>query len=231
MESITTEPPQYDVLFKDQDFPGSLPTPNDIESGEPLPIDRTFCDKLVRIRNDFIMKYGPEISIAKTLRDSLQQLRRLQHPGYFGNIDGGPPLDDVFTGTQGGLKNVTSPFATEEELINSVIRIFSLETRSWSVNLVKYYQHVLPTVLHSNKAPVFTHNDLQRKNIMVQDDGTIVIIDWEYSSWYPVYWEYSTAMFANGGWRDDWGEYLRIILDEYPNEAVWICQMKTQMWS
>ncbi|KAK6714989.1 hypothetical protein SNK04_005914 [Fusarium graminearum] len=152
-------------------------------------------------------------SIAKTLRDSLQQLRRLQHPGYFGNIDGGPPLDDVFTGTQGGLKNVTSPFATEEELINSVIRIFSLETRS------------------CNKAPVFTHNDLQSKNIMVQDDGTIVIIDWEYSSWYPVYWEYSTAMFANGGWRDDWGEYLRIILDEYPNEAVWICQMKTQMWS
>ncbi|QPC59266.1 hypothetical protein HYE67_001497 [Fusarium culmorum] len=292
MESITAEPPQYDVLFKDQDFPGPLPTPNDIESGEPLPENLTFCDKLVRIRDDFIMKYGPEVqpieahnmlyvakntslvvpkvytiyqgketprnftyilmqhiqgktlkdlwpehdgtrktSIAKTLRASFQQLRQLQHPGYFGDINGGPPLDDMFTHTTAGVNNVTSSIATEEELINSFVRIFDLETGAWSNNKVKYYQHVLPTVLHSNKAPVFTHNDFQRKNIMVQDDGTIVIVDWEFSSWLPVYWEYSNAMFANSGWRDDWDEYLRMILDEYPNEALWICSMKTEMCS
>ncbi|KAM0537119.1 hypothetical protein ACHAO7_012288 [Fusarium culmorum] len=137
----------------------------------------------------------------------------------------------MFTHTTAGVNNVTSSIATEEELINSFVRIFDLETGAWSNNKVKYYQHVLPTVLHSNKAPVFTHNDFQRKNIMVQDDGTIVIVDWEFSSWLPVYWEYSNAMFANSGWRDDWDEYLRMILDEYPNEALWICSMKTEMCS
>ncbi|UZP38526.1 hypothetical protein NXS19_006342 [Fusarium pseudograminearum] len=292
MESITAEPPLYNVLFKDQDFPGSLPTPNDIESGKPLSDDRTGSAELVRIRDNFVMKYSPEVkpieaynmlylakntslvvpkvyaiyqgkgecgvityilmqhiqgktlkdlwpeldearktSIAKTLRASFQQLRQLQHPGYFGDINGGPPLDDLFTRTPAGVNHVTSFIATEEELINSFVRIFDLETGAWSNNKAKYYQHVLPTALHSNKAPVFTHNDFQRKNIMVQDDGTIVIIDWEFSSWLPVYWEYSNAMFANSGWRDDWDKYLRIILDEYPNEALWICTMKTEMCS
>ncbi|KAF5244720.1 hypothetical protein FAUST_2237 [Fusarium austroamericanum] len=292
MESITAEPPQYDVLFKNQDFPDPLPTPKDIERGEPLPGRQNGSTSLVRIRDNFVMKYGVEVkpieaqnmlyvakhtslvvpkvyaiyqgkvecgvityilmqympgktlkdlwpeldktrktSIAKTLRASFQQLRQLQHPGYFGDINGGPPLDDMFTRTPAGVKNVTSPIATEEELINSFVRIFDLETGAWSNHKAKYYQHVLPTVLQSNNGPVFTHNDFQRKNIIVQDDGTVVIIDWEFSSWLPVYWEYSNAMFANSGWRDDWDEYLRIILDQYPGEALWICTMKTEMCS
>ncbi|KAM0555137.1 hypothetical protein ACHAPJ_006488 [Fusarium lateritium] len=293
MESDIAEPPQYDILFKDQpqDFLGPLPTPNDIESGEPLP-NNPGSANLVRIRETFVMKYGSEVrpteahnmlyvakhtsvalpkvyaiyqrkeedsvvtyilmqhiqgktlkdlwaelnktrktSFAKTLRTSFDQLRQLKHPGYFGDINGGPPLDDVFTGTQGGLDDIRSSFMTEEELINSVIRIYSLETGDRTAHKVQYYQHVLPTVLQSKEAPVFTHNDLQRKNIIVQNDGILVIVDWEYASWYPNYWEYSTAMFANGGWRDDWGEYLRVILDEYPNEALWLSTLKTEMWS
>ncbi|KAL4730965.1 hypothetical protein ACLX1H_003007, partial [Fusarium chlamydosporum] len=289
MDCVTSEPLQYVILFRDQpeDFHGPLPTPNDVDSGEPMPNTRSA--RVVRIRENFVMKYGSEVrpaeahsmlyvaketlvavpkvyaiyqrkegrnvvtyilmqhiqgktlkelwaeldktrkaSIAKTLRTSFDQLRQLEDPGYFGDINGGPPLDDVFTGTQGGLDNVTSPFATEEELINSVIRIYALETGDRTAHKVRYYQHVLPTVLRSNGSPVFTHNDLQRKNIIVQDDGTLVIIDWEYASWYPNYWEYSSAIFANGGWRDDWEEYLRMILDEYPNEALWVANMKTE---
>ncbi|KAF5017922.1 hypothetical protein F66182_10118 [Fusarium sp. NRRL 66182] len=170
-------------------------------------------------------------SIAKALRTSFDQLRQLKHPGYFGDINGGPPLDDIFTGTERGLDNIKSSFATEQELINSVIRIYSLETGYRMAHKVRYYYHILPTVLCSNGSPILTHNDLQRKNIIVQDNGTLVIIDWEYASWYPNYWEYSSAMFANSGWRDDWDEYLRIILDEYPNEALWLSTMKTEMWS
>jgi hypothetical protein len=292
MDCITAEPPQYDVLLKDQpeNFLGPLPSPNDIDSGEYMP--NTGSASLVRIREIFVMKYGSELqpteahsmlyvakhtsvvvpkvyaiyqrkeedsvvtyilmqhiqgkalkdlwaeleqtrktSIAKTLRTSFDQLGQLKHPGYFGDINGGPPLDDVFTGTQGGLDNIESSFTNEEELINSIIRIYSLETGDRTANKVRYYQHVLPTILRSNGSPVFTHNDLQRKNIVVQDDGTLSIVDWEYASWYLNYWEYSSAMSANGGWRDDWDEYLRIILDEYPNEALWLSTMKTEMWS
>ncbi|RTE76956.1 hypothetical protein BHE90_008574 [Fusarium euwallaceae] len=169
-------------------------------------------------------------SIAKTLRVYFDQLRQLKHPGGFGNIDGGPPLDDIFTATQ-GANEIKGSFATEAELIEWIIRIYSLETGERTAYKTRYYKQILPTVLRGDGTPIFTHNDFQRKNVIVRDDGIPVIIDWEFASWYPTYWEYSTAMFANSGWNDDWHEYLRIVLDEYPNQSLWLSSMKLEMWS
>ncbi|KAH8650416.1 kinase-like domain-containing protein [Ilyonectria robusta] len=169
-------------------------------------------------------------AIARTLRTYFHQLRQLQHPGYFGNIAGGPPLDDMFSATQGAHEVKTS-FATEDELIDCIIRIYLLETGERMAHKTRYYQHVLSTVLRGDGSPVFTHNDFQRKNVMVQPDGTLIIIDWEFASWYPTYWEYSTATYANGGWNDDWHEYVRMALDEYPNQSLWLSSMKHEMWT
>lgn len=60
----------------------------------------------------------------------------------------------------------------------------------------------------------FTHGDLNPCNILVtpppsdgqqaKDDVRVVaIIDWEYTGWYPDYWEYCKAMFTVH-WEDDW---------------------------
>lgn len=38
-----------------------------------------------------------KLSIAHTLQIYIDQLRQLQHPGYFGNIRGGPPLDRLYS--------------------------------------------------------------------------------------------------------------------------------------
>lgn len=168
--------------------------------------------------------------IAKTIRSYFDELRQLQHPGYIGSIAGGPPLDDIFSATQ-GADEVKTSFATDTEFIDSIIRIYMLETGERMSYKARYYQHVLPRVLCGDGSPVFTHNDFQRKNIMVQPDGTPIIIDWEFASWYPKYWEYSSATFAHGGWNDDWHDYVRMILDEYPNESLWLSSMKLEMWS
>ncbi len=46
-------------------------------------------------------------------------------------------------------------------------------------------------------AAKFTHSDLVTKNIMVDDDAHVVgIVDWEFSGWYPEYWEYTKAFFT-----------------------------------
>ncbi|KAF4460299.1 Phosphotransferase enzyme family [Fusarium albosuccineum] len=169
-------------------------------------------------------------SIAKTLRTHFDQLRELQHPGFFGNIDGGPPLDDMFLETK-CAEDINSSFATEDELTDCIVRIYGLETGERMAHKARYYQHVLPTVLRGQGTSVFTHNDFQRKNIMIQEDGTVVIIDWEFASWYPTYWEYSSATWANSGWNDDWHDYVRIALDEYPNQSLWLSSMKLEMWS
>lgn len=169
-------------------------------------------------------------AMARTLRTYFDQLRQLNHPGYFGNITGGPPLDDLFLATEGAVE-VKSSFTTEDELIDCIVRIYSLETGERMTHKTRYYQHVLQTVLRGDGSPLFTHNDFQRKNVMVQPDGTLVVIDWEFASWYPTYWEYSTATYANGGWNDDWHEYVRMILDEYPNQSLWLSIMKLEMWT
>ncbi|KAH8884177.1 kinase-like protein [Thozetella sp. PMI_491] len=168
-------------------------------------------------------------TVALTLRTYFDRLRQLQPPGYFGNITGGPPLDDMFSATQNTLDIKTS-LATEDELIDCIIRQYSIETGERMAYKTQYYQHVLPTILRGNGSPVFSHNDFQRKNVLVQPDGTLVIIDWEFASWYPTYWEYSTAIYANGGWSDDWHEYIRMVLDEYPTQSLWLSNMKNEMW-
>ncbi|KAG5656054.1 hypothetical protein KAF25_001624 [Fusarium avenaceum] len=54
-----------------------------------------------------------KLSIAHTLRTYIDQLRQLQHSGYFGNIDGGPPLGDLFLDTP-LAKDINSSFETVE---------------------------------------------------------------------------------------------------------------------
>jgi len=44
---------------------------------------------------------------------------------------------------------------------------------------------------------VFTHADLNLRNILVDDSGRISgIVDWECAGWYPEYWEYTKAHFT-----------------------------------
>ncbi|KAF2241825.1 hypothetical protein BU26DRAFT_401220, partial [Trematosphaeria pertusa] len=58
------------------------------------------------------------------------------------------------------------------------------------------------------------------------------IVDWEFSGWYPSYWEFATAMSASGRWDDDWHEWVREILsDWYLNEYVWIQILRQELWS
>ncbi|KAF2737068.1 APH-domain-containing protein [Polyplosphaeria fusca] len=54
---------------------------------------------------------------------------------------------------------------------------------------------------------VFTHADLNLRNILVDENGKISgIVDWEYAGWYPEYWEYTKAHFSarhNVRWTAD----------------------------
>jgi aminoglycoside phosphotransferase len=44
---------------------------------------------------------------------------------------------------------------------------------------------------------VFTHADLNLRNILVDEMGKISgIVDWECAGWYPEYWEYTKMHFT-----------------------------------
>lgn len=65
--------------------------------------------------------------------------------------------------------------------------------------------------------PVFTHGDLNPFNIMVRGNKVVGIIDWEFSGWYPYYWEYTAAWYGSLT-RQAWQEVLSKFLDAYPDE-------------
>lgn len=65
--------------------------------------------------------------------------------------------------------------------------------------------------------PMFTHGDLNPFNILVRGDRIVGVIDWEFSGWYPCYWEYTSAWCGNLT-RQAWQEVLPKFLDVYPDE-------------
>lgn len=64
--------------------------------------------------------------------------------------------------------------------------------------------------------PVFTHADLNPCNILLRGDTVVGIIDWEFSGWYPHYWEYTATRLGNI-MRTNWLEALPDFLDPDPD--------------
>jgi aminoglycoside phosphotransferase len=65
--------------------------------------------------------------------------------------------------------------------------------------------------------PVFTHGDLNPFNILVRNGKIVSIIDWEFSGWYPPYWEYTSAWYGNR-LRPYWQNVLDKFLEPYPDD-------------
>lgn len=65
--------------------------------------------------------------------------------------------------------------------------------------------------------PVFTHGDLNPSNILVRGDEIVGIIDWEFSGWYPNYWEYTSA-WCTQIMMTEWQDLLGSFLEPFPEE-------------
>ncbi|KPM41896.1 hypothetical protein AK830_g4648 [Neonectria ditissima] len=65
--------------------------------------------------------------------------------------------------------------------------------------------------------PVFTHGDLNPANIFVRGNQVVGIIDWEFSGWYPNYWEYTSAWCGNAA-TTEWQDAVLNFLEPFPAE-------------
>lgn len=56
----------------------------------------------------------------------------------------------------------------------------------------------LPDVVHrAGHKIVFTHGDLNMRNVLVDEHGRLSgIVDWENAGWFPEYWDYTKAFFV-----------------------------------
>jgi aminoglycoside phosphotransferase (APT) family kinase protein len=118
-----------------------------------------------------------QLRIAWTLRGYVSQLRRLQR-SVPGRIDGS--VCEGYLCTEQG----SGPFSSYSDFT------------SW-------YNHKLEVVQRVKRAPldaerfdsswplVFTHGDINPGNIIMAEDGTLFLIDWNYSGFFPIWHEYS----------------------------------------
>lgn len=167
-----------------------------------------------------------KISILQQLRSIWDKMRALPSPGYFGSVTNGP-LQHRFVWPTPDPR-ITGPFAKEEDLdlalaLRSQLNWESNDRRGWTS---EFFARHLPLALKGHQIK-FTHSDLQRKNILVEEiDGkgheekrfrVSAVLDWEEAAWYPSYWEYA-ACFVDFQWTD-WPEKVEEILDPWPLES------------
>lgn len=77
--------------------------------------------------------------------------------------------------------------------------------------------------------PVFTHGDMNPFNIIVREGNVVGVIDWEFSGWYPQYWEYMSAWFGNVT-RTEWQSMLDRFLDRPSPEEFKMEEVRNRWW-
>lgn len=125
-------------------------------------------------------------AIAAILRGYFYELRQLKGPGHIGSNQGNRPRGDIFSVCDSSSDIVITMFRKEDEMVECLVDIYEQETRGRLAAKVRYYCQVLADAIRCGGPVVFTHGDLQRKNIMLRSDGEF-LIDWEYACWYPAY--------------------------------------------
>lgn len=169
---------------------------------------------------------GEKDIIAETLQRGLQELRSLPRPSeayLYCGIDGNP-LPDLFNFSPRRTRLLSGPFSTEDEWMKGLVAI--INTPSMTPHKHEFLQRIIRDSL-MGYPPVFSHGDLQRKNILVHrrqmgsSSFRVSLVDWEAAGWYPCYWEYFVAIFATHSMKDDFGLYLDTAILE-PYRAEWI---------
>ncbi|KAG8412964.1 hypothetical protein J3458_013387 [Metarhizium acridum] len=169
--------------------------------------------------------------IAKKLRSYPDTVRSHPSPGYFGCIGRRQFEDSMFwIAPDDNISSsaISGPFDSESLLNRALIEKY---LHNGGLNQkAAFYRRALPLILRGYR-PIFTHGDLQRKNLIIRENGVVVLIDWEAAGWYPEYWEYAMAVFACGAWQDDWHEFIGQVLVEYPIEYAWSDMPRRELWS
>ncbi|KAF2254468.1 hypothetical protein BU26DRAFT_514376 [Trematosphaeria pertusa] len=166
---------------------------------------------------------GEKLAVCTRLKNAFNFLRNLPSPGFYGGI-GRTPLPHHFFWDSAKSPAICGPFNSEAELNAGIVRKLrqqSKENGGYMNQKVEFYERHLDDVLSGHDS-VFSHSDLQRKNVLVHRHAgaiiSVAIVDWEDAGWYPSYWEYCLE-FATALWVDDWPKRLEDAIAPWPCEA------------
>ncbi|KAG6846234.1 hypothetical protein H0H93_015145, partial [Arthromyces matolae] len=159
------------------------------------------------------MSLWRKLKVALTLREYIDSMRKIQYPhsNRIGNPFNMPPFP--LYGLQFNDRGGPRAGSTKERL-ESFFRSY------WS----GYDMKRLPQSLFDTL--VFTHNDLNMRNILVDESGTLWIVDWDWAGFLPPWFEYFAARAAalKDGEEQDWFETVPLFLQPFPEVEAWMHQ-------
>ncbi|KAI8974758.1 kinase-like domain-containing protein [Trametes punicea] len=124
---------------------------------------------------------------------------------------GGPSGQAFFDFSMTSEESSFGPFANERDFYD------------WRVSRFKPFGDIHPPTaariaeirraMPDNHPIVFTHGDINRRNVLVRVDGDgpddveiTALLDWEQAGWRPIYWESRKWLFEDSG-TPEWGEF------------------------
>lgn len=166
----------------------------------------------------------------KTLSREGKKSMGLELRGYFRELR---KLKEIYIGALGRLPCTseslqglyTGPFENERELNETFVK-------NYEHTVPGYFGSMLTGMLKDGHEIVFSHSDLNMRNILVRDKKIVAVLDWEYAGFFPEYWDYAHA-YLGVRWNDegmqDWVEFLQTSLDVYPVQAAIVGLLVTRM--
>ncbi|KAI0795832.1 kinase-like domain-containing protein [Abortiporus biennis] len=121
-----------------------------------------------------------KLSIIWTIRGYISQLRQLRR-SIPGTLDGSTCKGGFFASHGAG------PFFSYTDMIRWLNLKLAMSSRFFG--RPKSPADARP--FNASSPLVFTHQDLCLRNIMIGDDATIYILDWEWAGFYPEWFEYA----------------------------------------
>lgn len=207
--------------------------------------DGTLFIVMERLRGNTLESLWPSLQepqkdiILSQTQAIIKQLRSIQHQRFFGSVDRGHIPHHLFYWPKYPT-HVSGPFNTESQFIKGLISKSRLNAQGNDRHsfLADFFEgQLIKGLVVDDRTPVFTHSDLQRKNILVEEiaggsekiDYKVTLVDWESAGWYPVYWEYFAA-FLSLKWNDDWCSKLVQVVDPWPAEAAMLKLIYQDLW-
>ncbi|PVH83758.1 kinase-like protein [Cadophora sp. DSE1049] len=172
------------------------------------------------------------------LKEAFAKLRAVHHGGYFGSVTQSHIPHHLFYWPQYPAP-ISGPFETEASLVHGLIQksqMTAQQNKRHSYMADFFSGQLTRDLIKDGRQPVFTHSDLQRKNVLVEEiragnerEFRVRLVDWESAGWYPAYWEYVAAFFAFK-WDDDWCVKVAEIIDAWPAEAAMMKLIYQDLW-
>lgn len=157
-------------------------------------------------------KEDEKASVLERVGGYLEDLRSVRPPQHAASHFGGiwrQPFFDVYVNPTALANHPDGPMESEREWVERLVAAASAVRGSGEEVPAQFVAPLLASA-EQGRPPVLTHGDLHTLNFIQQDDGTLVVIDWEYAGWCPAYYERCRVRLGvqNGDWAEDVGELL-----------------------